>query len=110
MRQNRVCMENGMYHVYNQGVDRMKLFRDHQDHKRWIQIVKNCTKKFNVHVYCFVTMKNHFHILLETNDPNISDVVWYLSSYYSRYVKRKYKRVGPLYRNRCQTQIVYSQI
>ncbi len=109
MRKPRLNLENSCYHIYNQGVDRMTIFRDRQDNLVWIDLLKDTLEKYNVHVYCFVTMKNHFHVLIETKRANISKVLWYLGYYFARYINQKYGRVGGLFRNRCQSQLIIQE-
>ena len=76
------------YHIYNQGVYRMEIFRDRQDNLVWIDLLKDAVKKYKIHVYCFVTMKNHFHALIETKRANISKVLWYIGYYFARHINK----------------------
>jgi REP element-mobilizing transposase RayT len=99
-------MTNAIYHIYNQGVNKETLFRDEQDHRMWLGLLEEITHKLNCHVYCFVTMRNHYHCLIETIEANVSKVLWHLGYYFAKYLNKKYSRVGHLYRNRCQSQLV----
>jgi len=106
MRKPRINHPNSFYHIYNQGVNREIIFKDKEDIEYWVELLHEVSRKLNTHVYCFVTMQNHFHCLVETEEPNISQVLWHIGYYFARYINKKYGRVGHLFRNRCQSQII----
>jgi len=106
MRKPRISLPNALYHIYNQGVNRLEIFQERADNLFWINLLKIAKDKYDIHVYCFVTMKNHFHCVIETVESNISKVLWHLGYYYAKYFNAKYGRVGHLYRNRCKTQLI----
>jgi REP element-mobilizing transposase RayT len=106
MRMPRIKYANAIYHIYNQGVNRSDIFMDSEDNNFWLTLLQSTIKKYNTNVFCFVTMQNHYHCLLQTSEPNISDVMWYIGYFYVLFINKKYNRVGPLCRNRFQSQLV----
>ena len=60
-----------MYHVMNRGDHREAIFRDDEDRERFLSTVgQTCAKTdWQVHAYCL--MSNHFHLVLETPQPNL---------------------------------------
>lgn len=55
-------------------------------------------------------MTNHYHILIKTNKPNVSQAVQYLNVTYSKYFNYKYKRVGHLWQGRYHSTFLYDDI
>ena len=106
MRLPRIKRPGAIYHIYNQGVNRADIFLDQEDPEFWLSLLRGTIHKFKTNVFCFVTMKNHFHCILQTTEPNISDVMWYVGFFFALYMNKKYKRVGPLCRNRFQSQLI----
>lgn len=59
------------------------------------------------HAYCL--MDNHYHLLIETEQPNLSDGMHALNSNYCHGFNRKYDRVGHLMQGRYQSPLVVSE-
>jgi hypothetical protein len=51
-------------------------------------------------------MDNHFHILLETQLPNLSQILQWLTVSYAGYFNRKYHRIGHLFHGRFKSILV----
>ena len=54
-------------------------------------------------------MTNHYHLLLETKEHNLSKVMQHLNDKYSKYFNKKYKRVGPLWQGRFKSLPLYDE-
>ena len=111
------------YHLYNRGNSKQKIFLDEEDHRRFIKLLYLCnsSKSINfrddivnqkidafdfdrgkqiVSIGAWVLMPNHFHILLSprgTLGDNIGLFMNKVSTSYSMYFNKKYKRTGKLF-------------
>jgi putative transposase len=115
------------YHVYNRGVEKREIFLNDGDEERFIRLLylANSTKPFvfrdvqnlplsqirrgdlrtSIGAYCL--MPNHFHLLVrETQEGGISTFMEKLTTGYSMYFNKKYKRVGPLFQGRFKARHV----
>lgn len=108
-RKNRIN-ELGYYHVINRGVERRNIFLEPEDYDKFLDLLLEVKKKYNtlIHTYCLMT--NHYHILLETKQTNISDALKYLNSNYSIYFNKKYKRSGHLWQGRFSSYFLYDDM
>ncbi|MFH1760861.1 MAG: transposase [bacterium] len=106
MRKLREAYKNAIYHVYNQGINRENILIDVEDNEYFVWLLFEVSKKFPLHIFCFTTMLNHYHCLLQTLEPDISKVMWHVGYHLTRFINRKYRRIGPLCRNRFQGQLV----
>jgi len=107
-------------HIYNRGNNKSKIFFDEQDYKAFlfrialalgfdqkelqnesslnmpysrIRIESKGKNKFKIHAFCL--MPNHFHLLVEQcADVSISKIISKVCSSYSKYINKKYDRVG----------------
>ena len=52
-------------------------------------------------------MTNHYHIVLEITQPNVSQAIKFLNSFYSIYFNKKYKRSGHLWQGRFASYYLY---
>ena len=60
-----------MYHVMNRGNQRQNIFRKQADCETFLEKLEYFSKIFNVKIYCYVLMRNHFHLLLRTEEANL---------------------------------------
>lgn len=114
--------ENKIYHVFNRGVEKRKIFMDEQDYNMFSYYLfiyvaplekilqkypllplrlqgKNLSGEIEITSYCL--MPNHFHLLLKQNNKDsISKFIKQLTNAYTLYFNQKYKRVGGLMQGR----------
>ena len=105
-RKNRIN-EPGYYHIINRGVERRSIFIEPEDYSLFLDLLLEMKKKFNILIHSYCLMTNHYHILLETKEINISDAIKYLNVTYSKYFNLKYKRVGHLWQGRFKSYYLY---
>jgi REP element-mobilizing transposase RayT len=67
----RIQYAGAMYHVMNRGDQREDIFRDDEDREKFLSTLgEGCGKtEWQIHAYCL--MSNHFHLVLETPQPNL---------------------------------------
>ena len=75
----------GFHHIINRGVERKKVFKNDDDKNKFLSILcKACAlHKVIVHTYCL--MDNHYHILLETSNDNLSLLMRQINANYAMY-------------------------
>jgi REP element-mobilizing transposase RayT len=96
----RIEFPGAIYHVMNRGDHREDIFRDDQDRHRFLLALgQACGKtEWQVHAYCL--MRNHFHLVIETPQPNlVAGMKWLLGVYTNRYNIR-HKLCGHLFAGR----------
>ena len=92
-RKNRIT-EAGYYHVINRGIERRNIFLEANDYNKFLDILFKVKKEYNISVHCYCLMTNHYHLLLQTKEQNISNAIKQLNGNYSIYFNKKYKRNG----------------
>jgi len=100
----------GFYHIVNRGVEQRKIFLRDEDYDYFLDIVENLKDKFNISIHAFCLMTNHYHILIKTNEQNISQALKHLNLTYAKYFNYKYKRVGHLWQGRFHSTYLYDDI
>lgn len=73
----------GMYHIVNRGVERRNVFLQAEDYDTFLSLLQEMLEKFNITLHSYCLMTNHYHILIETLEENISEAIKYLNSHYS---------------------------
>jgi putative transposase len=90
----RIQFDGALYHIISKGNERMMIFLEDADRIKYLNILNTTIERFNwlCHVYCL--MGNHYHLMIETPDANVSKGMKYLNQVYSQFFNRKYNRVG----------------
>ena len=100
-RPPRLCVAGEIYHVTVRGNNRQAIFEDDLDRREYLQLLLDATQQFEITVHAFVLMPNHVHLLLQpTRDQALSQALHLLNTTYTKYVNRRYERVGHLFQGR----------
>jgi putative transposase len=105
-RKVRIQYPGAMYHVMNRGDRREAIFGDDEDRQRLLQTLTEACQKtgWQVHAYCL--MRNHFHLIIETPQPNlVAGMKWLLGTYTSRF-NRRHREFGHLFSGRYKALVV----
>jgi REP element-mobilizing transposase RayT len=105
-RKLRVEYAGAIYHVMNRGDRRERIFVDDADRQRFVDTLGEACAKTGWQVHAYVLMPNHFHVVVETPQPNlVAGMKWLLGTYTSRF-NRRHKLFGHLFSGRYKSLIV----
>ncbi len=105
-RKLRVEYSGAIYHVMNRGDRREPIFKDDADRQRFVDTLGEACAKTGWRVHAYVLMPNHFHLVVETPQPNlVAGMKWLLGTYTSRF-NRRHKLFGHLFSGRYKSLIV----
>ena len=105
-RKLRVEYPGAIYHLMNRGDRKEDIFVDDQDRERFLETLGEVCQRagWQVHAYCL--MRNHFHLVVETPQANLSSgMQWFLGTYTARFNRRQ-RFFGHLFSGRYKTLIV----
>jgi len=102
----RVEFAGAVYHVTARGNEKQTIFRDNRDHGRFQRLLEELRSRFRVAIHAYVLMKNHYHLLLETPEANLSKSMHYLNTAYTSYFNVRHSRVGHLLQGRYKAILV----
>ncbi|MCG6940487.1 MAG: transposase, partial [Thiohalocapsa sp.] len=104
----RLEFAGALYHVTARGNERRSIFLGDADGDRaaFLDVLGATCERFNwlVHAYCLMT--NHYHLLVETPDANLSKGMRQLNGVFTQYVNRTHARVGHLFQGRFKAILV----
>ena len=105
-RQLRVQYPGAIYHVMNRGDRREAIFNDDKDHRLFLETLSQACEKTGWQVHAWCLMDNHFHLVIETPQPNLVAVMkWFLGTYTARF-NRRHKLFGHLFGGRYKALVV----
>jgi putative transposase len=105
-RKLRVQYPGAIYHVMNRGDRREPIFNDDRDRLLLLDTLAESCAKTGWHVHAYCLMPNHFHLVVETPQPNlVAGMKWLLATYTGRF-NRRHKDFGHLFSGRYKALIV----
>ena len=102
----RLEMAGAHYHVTSRGVERRTIFRDDSDCEKFVELLGWTATHFGWRVHAWVLMGNHYHLLIETTQGNLSRSMQRLNQRYSVAFNRRHRRVGTFFQGRFKAMLV----
>ena len=105
-RKLRVEYPGAIYQVMNRGDRREPIFKDDAVRQCFVETLGEVCAKTGWQVHAYVRMPNHFHLVVETPQPNlVAGMKWLLGTCTSRF-NRRHKLFGHLFSGRYKSLIV----
>ena len=76
------------------------------DRRGWLDTLAEASVKTGWRVHAYVLMDNHYHLLLETAEPNLSDGMKWLQSTYTSRHHRRHRKGGHLVQGRFKAVVL----
>jgi REP-associated tyrosine transposase len=102
----RLEHSGALWHVTCRGNERRLIFRDDRDRTVFLSLLSEVIGLFAWRLHAYVLMGNHYHLLLETPEPNLSRGMHRLNSIYSQQFNKRHERVGHLLQGRFHAILV----
>ncbi len=102
----RLAYENALYHVISRGHRRESIFTDDKDREEFLGRLAVTQVRFNLTVHGYCLMNNHYHLLVQTPDANLSRAMHYLNSSYAAWYRVRHQLVGSVFQGRFKSVIV----
>ena len=102
----RLEFPNALYHITSRGDRREDIYEDDEDRITFLSILGKVVAEYNwiCHGYCL--MSNHYHLIIETLDSNLSKGMRQLNGVYTQATNRRHKRTGHLFQGRYKAILV----
>jgi putative transposase len=102
----RIEYEGAVYHVTSRGNAQQDIFLADSDRELFLEILGDTVKRFGwiCHAYCLMT--NHYHLLVETPEPNLSRGMRQLNGVYTQAFNRGHTRTGHVLQGRFKAILV----
>ena len=98
--------ESDVYHVMARGVNQSIIFEDDVDCERFLSTLRESFAKYDVELYCWCLMGNHFHLLVHTPMAVLGNAMKSLLARYAIYFNARHGRSGHLFQDRFGTEPV----
>ena len=102
----RMDVAEGWYHVTARGLERRQIYGDVKDHAHFDELLEATVERFRLRVHAYVQMSNHYHLIVQTPEANLSGAMQWLNVSYVAWFNRRHDRVGPLMQGRFKSLLV----
>ena len=96
----RIEYPNAWYHVMNRGRRGENIFETKDDYERFLTVLDEAIELFSLRVSSYCLMSNHYHILVQTPDANLSRCMRHINGVYTQRYNSSHLLDGPLFRGR----------
>ena len=106
-RQPRLVLPDQPHHVLQRGNDNQPIFRDDDDHRRFLEFLRESAKFYRVAIHAYVLMPNHVHLLATPGDEDgLAAMMQKVGRLYVPWFNNKYGRSGTLFQGRFRTSVI----
>lgn len=102
----RIEFPGALHHVTSRGNERRSIFRDDVDRRMFLTFLGQAVTRFGWSLTAWVLMTNHFHLVLQTPQPNLSRGMHWLNSSYAAWFNRRHGRCGHLFQGRFKSILI----
>jgi putative transposase len=102
----RIEFAGALYHVTSRGDRREAIYEDDADRLQFLEILGEVIATFNWACHAYCQMGNHYHLVIETPDGNLSKGMRQLNGVYTQASNRRHGRVGHLFQGRYKAILV----
>ena len=106
VRPLRIEYDRAVYHVTSRGNEKRAIFKDDGDRFLFFNVLNQVKKRYNWFCHAYCLMNNHYHLVIETPDGNLSKGMRQLNGVYTQIFNKKHKRVGHLFQGRYKAILI----
>jgi putative transposase len=108
-RTQRYEVENGWYHVFSRGAAKRHIFFNDYLKSLFINFLIETIQYYKFQIHCFCIMGNHYHLLINTPEANLSEGMCFLNSKYARAFNKHRRKDGPIFKSRFKSIYVLNE-
>jgi REP element-mobilizing transposase RayT len=102
----RIEYAGALYHLLSRGNQGNDIFEDNRDRNIFFKTVGEMSERFEVDIFAYVLMSNHYHLLVRTQRANIKKAMHWFGTTYSRRYNNRHSRSGHLFQGRYKSILV----
>ncbi len=96
----RIEFPGAVYHVTSKGSEGQIVFDDADDRGVFLNVLDNVVVRFGWLIHSYVLMDDHYHLVVEVPEANLSKGMRQLNGVYTQHVNRRHAQEGPIFHGR----------
>ena len=105
----RIEYAEAVYHVTSRGNARRSIFKDDKDRSMLLNILEEVNDRYHWFCHAYCLMNNHYHLVIETPDGNLSKGMRQLNGVYTMRFNRRHGSVGHIFQGRYKAILVQKE-
>ncbi len=105
-RLHRIEIPCGLYHIMSRGNAKAPIFLDDGDRLKFIDILAKTIRDYGWFCHAYCLMGNHYHLMVETPDTNLSSGMHLLNGMYTQAFNFRHQRTGHVFEGRFRSSLV----
>jgi REP element-mobilizing transposase RayT len=102
----RIEYEGALYHLLSRGNEGKDIFDDDGDRASFLYTVGEMSERFEMSVYAYVLMRNHYHLMVRTERANLKKAMHWFGTTYTQRFNMRHSRNGHLFQGRYKSILV----
>jgi len=102
----RIEYEGALYHVLSRGNEQRPIFIDNDDRLLFLETLGEMSERFEIDIFAYVLMDNHYHLVLRTHRANLSKSMQWFGATYTNRFNVGHNRCGHLFQGRFQNMLI----
>jgi len=105
----RIEYDGAVYHITSRGNAKKPIYKEDEDRRIFLDVLHRANTRYNwlCHAYCL--MNNHYHLIIETPDGNLSHGMRQLNGVYTQLFNRRHNRVGHIFQGRYKAILIQKE-
>jgi REP element-mobilizing transposase RayT len=106
VRPLRIEYPGAWYHVMTRGRRREQIFLEERDYQTFLDLLMESVELWNLRIAAYCHMPNHYHLIVQTPDANLSPCMRHINGVYTQRFNRRHGCDGQLFRGRYKSILV----
>ena len=102
----RIEFPGALYHVTSRGDRQEPIYEDDEDRRTHLGILGAVVERYGWLCYAYCLMGNHYHLVIETSEGNLSKGMRHLNGVYTQAWNRRHRKVGHLFQGRYKAILI----
>jgi len=107
-RPPRIVAADAIYHVTCRGVRRLPIYHADRDRALFLGLLREALGRFAWTCQAYCLMDNHYHVVVQTDEPTLSVGMHWLNTAYARTFNRRHGFEGHLFDRRFSSKLIES--
>jgi REP element-mobilizing transposase RayT len=105
----RIEYQGAVYHITSRGNAKKPIFKDNEDREVFLSILEKVNERYNFICHAYCLMNNHYHLIIETPDGNLSKGMRQLNGVYTQTFNKRHKRSGHIFQGRYKAILIQKE-
>jgi len=106
VRPLRLEFSGALYHVTSRGDRQEEIYEDDDDREKFLEILSSVVSDYNWRCHAYCLMSNHYHLIIETLDGNLSKGMRQLNGVFTQASNHRHQRCGHLFQGRYKAILI----